>query len=92
MALRLGLGGRRGARRGQGGHRLGRDLGHEEEQLGGIDRLALLAIPLAEEPFELVLEPGDEVILLAERLGQLADLAVGGVEVAGECRVVDSHT
>jgi hypothetical protein len=33
-----------------------------------------------------MLELGDEVILLTERVGQLADLAVGRVEV-GECGV-----
>ena len=92
VARRLRLGRRRAGRWGQGGHGLDRDLGHEEEQLSGIDRLALLAIPLAEEQFELVLEAGDEVVLLTQRLGQLADLAVGGVEVAGECHVFDSHT
>jgi hypothetical protein len=84
VARGLGIGRRRAARWGQGGHRLDRGLRREEEQLAGIDRLALPAIPLPEEQFELVLEAGDELVLLAERPGQLADRAVGGVEVAGE--------
>jgi hypothetical protein len=58
----------------------------------GIDRLALLAVALAKELFELMLKLGDELILLTERLGQLVDLAVGRVEVVGESRVAWCHT
>jgi hypothetical protein len=64
----------------------------EEQQLIGIDRLALFAVSLSEELFELVLKPGDELILLTERLGQLVDLAVCRVEVGGECGVAWCHT
>ena len=58
----------------------------------GVDLLALLAVPLPEELFELVLEPGDEVTLLPQGLRLFADLAVGGVEVVGECGVAGRHT
>ncbi len=64
----------------------------EEQQLIGVDRLALLAVAGPQELLELMLEPGDEVILPPEGLGQLADLAVGGAEVVGECRVLSRHT
>ena len=79
---------------GCGGRRLGlgEDLLREEQELVGVDLLGLLAVALAQELFELVLELGDEVGLLPQGLGQLADLAVGGVEVVGECRVVVRHT
>ena len=39
-----------------------------------------------------MLEPGDELILLTERLGLLADLEVGRVEVVGESRVAWSDS
>ena len=60
------------------------DFGGEEEQLGGVDGLALLAEPLAEELLELVLEPGDEHALPTQGLGLLAELEVGGGQVVGE--------
>jgi hypothetical protein len=44
-----------------------------------------------QELLELMLEPGDEMVLSTERLGQLADLAAGGVEVVGERRVAGRH-
>ena len=64
----------------------------EEQQLVGVDLLALPAVALPQELFELVLELGDEVALLPQGLRLFADLAVGGVEVVGECRVVGRHT
>jgi hypothetical protein len=64
----------------------------EEQELIGVDLLALLAVPLPEELLELVLEPGDEPALLPQRLRLLADLAVGRVEVVGECGVAGRHT
>lgn len=64
----------------------------EEQQLIGVDRLALLTITLPQELFELVLKLGDEVTLLPQGLRLLADLAVGGAEVVGECEVAGRHT
>ena len=77
-----------------GGHRLGpgQDILCEEQELIGVDLLALLAEALPQELFELVLEPGDEVALLPQGLRLLADLAVGGVEVVGESGVAGRHT
>ena len=68
------------------------DLLGEEQELIGVDLLALPAVALAEELFELVLELGDEMDLLPQGLHQLADLAVGGLEVVGECGVAGRHT
>ena len=70
--------------RGRPGCRRLDDFGGEEEQLGGVDGLALLAEPLAEELLELVLELGDEQALPAQGLGLLAELEVGGGQVVGE--------
>jgi hypothetical protein len=71
---------------------LGEDVLREEQELIGIDLLALLAEALPQELFELVLEPGDELALLPQSLRLFADLAVGGVEVVGECGVAGRHT
>ena len=75
------LRGRDGCRR---GHGLRQDLLGEEQKLSGVDPLALLAIALAKELFELVLELLVEIDLLAERLQQLADELMGGFQIAGE--------
>ena len=64
----------------------------EEQELIGVNRLALPPVALPEELFELMLKPGDEVTLLPQGLRLLADLAVGGVEVVGECGVAGRHT
>ena len=77
--LRVGLGCGVGLR--SGGFE---DLAGEEQELVGVELLALAAVALAEELFELMLELGVEVGLLAEGLDQLADEPVGGVEVVGE--------
>ena len=63
---------------------LGENVGGEEQELVGVDRLAGSAIALAEQPFELVLHMADEEPLLAERREQLSDEAVAGVQVGGE--------
>ncbi len=78
--------GRRGRLRARGRTRCRRlgDFGGEEEQLGGVDGLALLAELLAEELLKLVLELGDELILLMNSPGQLADHRAGGGQVVGE--------
>lgn len=60
------------------------DLGGEEQQLGGIDGFAFFPKLLAEELFELMLEFGDEQILLAKCLRQFDDRRVGGGQVIGE--------
>lgn len=60
------------------------DLGGEEEQLGRIDGFAFFPKLLAEELFELMLEFGDEQILLTKSLRQLDDRRVGGGQVIGE--------
>jgi hypothetical protein len=71
---------------------LGRDLGRagledlagEEQELVGIELLGLLAVEPPEELFELVLEFLAEMGLLVEALRQLADEAVGGLDVLGQ--------
>jgi len=93
-AVTVGLGLRRGLgclRRGS--HRLGpgQDVVREEGQLVGIDLLPLLAVALPQELLELMLELGDEVILLTKGLGQFADLAVGGIEIIRQSSVA-RHT
>lgn len=70
----------------------GQDVSREEQELIGVDLLPLLAEALPQERFELVPEPGDEVALLPQGLRLFADLAVGGVEVVGECGVAGRHT
>jgi hypothetical protein len=47
---------------------------------------------LPQKLFELMLKFGDEVALLPQGLRLLADLAVGGVEVVGECGVAGRPT
>jgi hypothetical protein len=76
------------------GLRLGlrQDLLGEEQELSGVDPLALPAIALAEELFELMLEFGVEMNLLAERLQQLADELMGRLEVVGEWVGRGDHT
>ena len=75
-----------GRRRRLGGRGLGgrQDLAGEEQELGGVDRLGLAAVPLAEEQLELVLELLGEVRLLDERLQQLADELMAGLQVGGQ--------
>jgi hypothetical protein len=60
--------------------------------LSGVDPLALPAIALAEELFELMLKFGVEMNLLAERLQQLADELVGRLDVVGERVGRGDHT
>ena len=60
------------------------DLAREEQELVGVELLGLPAVDPAEELFELVLEMGVEVGLLAEGREQFADEPVGGLEVVGE--------
>ncbi len=80
----------------RGRHRLGlgpgQDVARKKQELIGIDRLAFLAVSLPQELFDLMLKLGDEVALLPQGLRLLADLAVGGVEVVGECGVAGRHT
>ena len=83
------LRGRGGCRRGLG---LRQDLLGEEQELSGVDPLALLAVALAKELFELVLELLVEMDLLAERLQQLADELMGRFEVVGEWIGEGDHT
>ncbi len=56
----------------------------EEQELSGVDLLGLLAVALAEELFELVLELLVEMELLAQRLEQLADELMGRFQVVRE--------
>src|SRR3954469_20309756 len=84
-----GLGDRFGSRRWLG---LRQDFPGEEQELSGVDPLALAAVAVAEELFELMLELGVEVDLLAERLQQLADELMGGLEVVGERVGRGDHT
>ena len=73
-----------GAGSGAGGSAGRQDLAGEEQELGGVERLGLAAVALAEELFELVLELLVEVGLLGERLQQLADELMAGLEVGGQ--------
>ena len=68
------------------------DLLGEEQELSGIDALALPAVALSEELFELMLELGVEMNLLGERLQQLADELMGRLEVVGEWVGRADHT
>ena len=75
--------------RGLGHHlRLGRarfeDLACEEQELGGVELLRLLAVKSTQELLELMLEFLVEMGLLPERLQQLADQPVGGLDIVGE--------
>ena len=63
---------------------LRQDLLGEEQELGRVDPLALRAVALAEELFELVLELLVEVDLLRQRLQQLADELMGCFQVVRE--------
>jgi hypothetical protein len=71
---------------------LRQDLLGEEQELSGIDPLALPAVALAEELLELMLEFGVEMELLAERLQQLADELMGRLKVIGEWVGRGDHT
>ena len=71
---------------------LRQDFLGEEQELSGVDPLALPAVALAEELFELMLELGVEMDLLAERLQQLADELMGRLEVVGEWVGRGDHT
>ena len=80
-----GLGAGSGVAAGAGvGLGLRQDFLGEEQELSGVDPLALPAVALAEELFELMLEFVVEMDLLAERLQQLADELMGRLEVVGE--------
>src|SRR5262249_45375080 len=100
VTIRLGLGRTRSRRRLgdrirlRGGRGLGlrQDVLSEEQELVGIDRLGLAAVAVAEELFELMLELRVEMELLCERLQQLADELMGGLEVAGEWVSRGDHT
>ena len=85
------LGDRVGLRRGLG-LGLRQDLLGEEQELTGVNPLALPAVALAEELFELMLELGVEMNLLGERLQQLADELMGRLEVVGEWIGRGDHT
>ncbi len=74
------------------GLRLRQDFLGEEQELSGVDPLALPAVALAEELFELVLELLVEMDLLTERLQQLADELMGRFEVVGEWVRDGDHT
>jgi hypothetical protein len=63
---------------------LGQDLPGEEPELCGVDPLALLAVAVVEELFELMLELLVEMDLLVERGEQLTDELMGRFEVVGE--------
>ncbi|MGZ3357235.1 MAG: hypothetical protein ACXVBO_20600 [Isosphaeraceae bacterium] len=56
----------------------------EEQELSGVDSLALPAEAVAEELFELVLELLVEMGLLMERREQLADELMGRFQVVGK--------
>ena len=71
---------------------LRQDLLGEEQELSGVDPLALRAVALAEELFELVLELVVEMDLLAERLQQLADELMGRFQVVREWIGEGDHT
>jgi len=71
---------------------VGGDVPHEEQQLVGIDPLTPPAVPLPEELLGLLLEAGDQSALPPKSLHLLADLAVGSVEVVGECGVGGRYT
>ena len=99
VALLLGLGRTRSGARARGPARvagvglgLRQDFLGEEQELSGVDPLALPAVALAEELFELMLELGVEMDLLAERLQQLADELMGRLEVVGEWVGRGDHT
>ena len=71
---------------------LGEDVGGEEQELVRVDLLAGSAEPLAEGPLELMLHMADEESVLAERLEQLSDEAVTGVQVGGQVDGQVFHT
>ena len=75
------LGDRVGFRRGLG---LRQDFLGEEQELSGVDPLALLAEAVAEELFELVLKLLVEMELLVQRGEQLADELMGRFQVVRE--------
>jgi hypothetical protein len=60
------------------------DLSREEQEPVGIELFGFTAIEPPEGLFELMLEIGVEMGLLAEGLDQLADEPVSGLEVVGE--------
>jgi hypothetical protein len=64
---------------------LSEDFLGEEQELSGVDLLALPAVALAEELFELMLELLIEMDLLVERREQLADELMRRFQVIGEC-------
>jgi hypothetical protein len=74
------------------GFGLRQDFLGEEQELSGVDPLALAAVTVAEELFELMLEFGVKMDLLAERLQQLADELMGRFEVAGKWVGRADHT
>ena len=67
------------------------DLAGEEQELSGVERLGLSAITLTQELLELVLELLVEVGLLGERLQQLANELMAGIEVGGEFAGLGRH-
>jgi hypothetical protein len=71
---------------------LRQDLLGEEQELSRIDALALLAVAVSEELFELVLELVVEMDLLTERLQQLTDELMGGFQVVREWIREGDHT
>ena len=71
---------------------LRQDFLGEEQELSGVDPLGLLAVALAEELFELVLELLVEMDLLAQRLQQLADELMGRFQIVWEWVRDGDHT
>src|SRR5262249_20921097 len=63
----------------------------DQGQLARASLLPLLAVSLAEELLDLMLESLDEACLLAQCLRLLADLPVRGGQVVGQRRVAISH-
>ena len=90
-ALTLGseLRGRGGCGSGLG---LRQDLLGEQQELSGVDLLALLAVALAKELFELMLELLVEMNLLTKRLQQLADELMGRFQIIWEWVRDADHT
>ena len=82
--------------RGRGGCGSGlglrQDLLGEQQELSGVDPLALLAVALAKELFELMLELLVEMDLLTERLQQLADELMGRFQIIREWVRDGDHT
>ena len=71
---------------------LGENLLREQQELSGVNLLTFLAVTLSQKLFELMRKLGDEMGLLPQRLGLLADLAMRRVDVIRECGGWVRHT